>query len=269
MTTAEEFRARTRATWAAGNWDDFSSMIAPVGQLVLERAGVEPAMRVLDVGTGSGGNIAIPAAKRGAQVVGVDVTPELFVHARRRAADAGVEVEWMEADAQELPFAEASFDRVISTFGAMFAPDHARAAAELVRVCDPSGRVEMTTWLNDGFAGEMFKLTGTFMPPPPPGVESPLLWGDQGHVEDVFGAAGVRPSLSRETVEFAFPSVDEAVARYAEDFGPFIMARAALESEGRWDEFLSAFADLIGRFNRASDGTVRAESEYFLITVER
>jgi ubiquinone/menaquinone biosynthesis C-methylase UbiE len=123
-------------------------LVEPVGVLVLDRIGVEPGMDLLDVGTGSGGTVAIPAALRGATVVGCDVTPELFEHARRRAAAAGVEVEWVEADAQDLPFGDASFDRVTSTFGAMFAPDHTRAAAELVRVCRPGGRIAMTTWVN-------------------------------------------------------------------------------------------------------------------------
>lgn len=140
MSVAEEFRRRARATWAAGDWDGFSRLVEPVGGLVLDRIGVEPGTDLLDVGTGSGGTVAIPAALRGATVVGCDVTPELFEHARRRAAAAGVEVEWVEADAQDLPFGDASFDRVTSTFGAMFAPDHLRAGAELVRVCRPGGR---------------------------------------------------------------------------------------------------------------------------------
>src|SRR5947209_8389098 len=116
MSAADEFRQRTRASWAAGDWDSFSRLIAPVGELVLDGVGLEPGMELLDVGTGSGGNVAIPAAQRGAKVVGCDITPELFEHARRRAADVGVEVEWVEADAQELPFDDASFDRVVSTF---------------------------------------------------------------------------------------------------------------------------------------------------------
>jgi ubiquinone/menaquinone biosynthesis C-methylase UbiE len=141
MSVADDFRARAHATWAAGDWDRFSELIAPVGAVVLDRARIEPGMKVLDVGTGSGGNIAIPAALQGADVVGVDITPELLASARRRAAAAGVEMQWIEADAQVLPFADGSFDRVISTFGAMFAPDHARAAAELVRACARGGRI--------------------------------------------------------------------------------------------------------------------------------
>jgi SAM-dependent methyltransferase len=269
MSTTDEFRQRARATWAAGDWDNFARLVEPVGKVVLDRIDVEPGMDLLDVGTGSGGTVAIPAAQRGAKVVGSDVTPELFEPARRRSAEAGVEVDWVEADAQDLPFDDASFDRVVSTFGAMFAPDHARAAAELVRVCRPGGRIAMTTWANDGFAGELFKLTGAFLPPPPPGVEPPPLWGVQAHVEEAFGAAGVTPALARETVDFHFASVEDAVQHYADDFGPFVMARAALEPQGRWDEFLEAFSELVRRFNTADDGAARIRSDYFLIVVER
>jgi SAM-dependent methyltransferase len=269
MSTIDELRARTRATWAAGDWDQFAKLVAPVGAVALERSAIEPGIRLLDVGTGSGGNVAIPAALAGARVVGADLTPEMFPHARRRAAEAGVEVEWVEADAQEMPFADASFDRVISTFGAMFAPDHARAAAELVRVCAPDGRIVMTTWVNDGFAGELFKLTGSFMPPPPPGVEPPPLWGIPKHIEETFAAAGVKPAIASETVTFEFLSVEEAVERYAADFGPFVAARTVLEPQRRWDEFLGAFGDLIRRFNSASDGSAQIPSKYFVITLDR
>ena len=269
MTVSEEFRRRARATWAAGDWDGFSAMIVPVGVLVLDRIGVESGSDVLDVGTGSGGNVAIPAATLGAKVVGLDVTPELFEHARRRAAEAAVEIEWVEGDAQDLPFADASFDRVISTFGAMFAPDHRRAAAELVRVCRPGGRIAMTTWASDGFAGGLFKQMGGFMPSPPPGVQPPALWGVEEHIEETFGAAGATPHIERETVDFLFPTLDAAVRRYGEDFGPFVTARTALEPQGRWDEFKAAFADLVERYNSATDGSVRISAEYLLITVDR
>jgi SAM-dependent methyltransferase len=269
MAVGDEFRQRARTTWAAGDWDSFARLIAPVGALILDRVGIDPGMDLLDVGTGTGGNVAIPAAQRGARVVGLDVTPELFERARRRADEAGVEVEWVEGDAQDLAFEDASFDRVISTFGAMFAPDHARAAAELVRVCRPGGRIAMTTWVNDGFAGEMFNLTGAFLPPPPPGVQPPPLWGVQTHAEEMFGAAGVTPSVTRETVEFDFASAQEAVQHYTEDFGPFVIARGVLEPEGRWDDFREAFAKLLDQFNTTDDGSARISSDYFVISVER
>jgi SAM-dependent methyltransferase len=270
MSTGEQFRQVARATWAAGNWDGFSRLMRPVGDLVLDRVGIEPGVELLDVGTGTGGTISIPAAQRGARVVGSDVTPELLEHARRRAAEAGdVEVEWVEADAQELPFEDASFDRITSTFGAMFAPDHARAAAELVRVCRPGGRIVMTTWIVDGFTGELFKLAASFMPPAPPGVQGPATWGLEEHISEMFGAAGVTPTITRETVMFDFASVEDAVRRYADDFGPFVMARRALEPQGRWAEFLAAFTDLVRRFNAADDGTALIQADYFVVTVER
>ena len=139
MAASDEFRGRARATWAAGDWDSCARLIAQAGELVIERAGIEPGVELLDVGTGSGGNIAIPAALRGAKVVGLDVTPELLELARGHAAEAGVEVAWIEGDAQALPFADASFDRVVSTFGAMFAPDHARRGRR-ARARLPAGR---------------------------------------------------------------------------------------------------------------------------------
>jgi SAM-dependent methyltransferase len=264
----EELRKRARATWSAGDWDAFSRVATPVGALVVERIGIEPGVELLDVGTGSGGNVAIPAAQRGAKVVGSDITPELFEHARRRAADAGVEVEWVEADAEELPFADGRFDRVTSTFGAMFAPHHARAAAELVRVCRPGGRIVMTSWVNTGFPGEMFKLTGAFLPPPPAGVEPPPLWGLEDHVSEVFAAAGVTPRIEQETVHFEFDSEEDAVRDHTTTYGPLVMARGVLEGQGRWEEFVQAFGDLVGRFNEATDGTARIQCDYFLITVE-
>jgi len=187
--------------WASGDWDTHSRLIEPVGAVVLERIDLRPGLDLLDVGTGTGGNVAIPAALRGAKVVGLDIAPELFEHARRRAAEAGVEVEWVEGDAQDLPFADESFDRVVSTFGAMFAPDHERAAGELVRVCRAGGRVAMTTWVNAGYAAGLFKLSGTFLPPPPAGVQPPPLWGVESHVEEVFAAAGATPDITRETFD--------------------------------------------------------------------
>jgi SAM-dependent methyltransferase len=236
---------------------------------VLDRLGVVSGLRLLDVGTGSGSNVAIPAAQRGAEVVGLDVTPELLTLARRRADETGVDIEWVEGDAQELPFADASFDRVTSTFGAMFAPDHERTAGELVRVCRSGGQIAMTTWVDDGFVGELFTLTGSFMPAPPAGVQTPPLWGVEAHIDDVFHAVDVEPSTERAFVDFDFASVDDAVQRYTSSFGPFVSARAVLEPQGRWNEFVSAFRELVERFNLAADGTARVRSDYFLIHIHR
>ncbi len=269
MDGTNRFRLQARATWSAGDWDGFAGLIRPVGGVVIDLVGVEPGLRLLDVGTGSGGNLAIPAAQLGAEVVGLDVTPELLEHAVRHAGEAGVDVEWVEGDAQELPFDDASFDRVTSTFGAMFAPDHQRTAGELVRVCRSGGRIVMTTWADDGFVGELFSLTGSFMPAAPPGVQSPSLWGVQAHINEVFRAVDANPSIERRTVDFDFNSVADAVRRYAADFGPIVNARGVLEPEGRWEQFIAAFHDLVDRFNRAEDGTARIRSDYAVILIER
>jgi ubiquinone/menaquinone biosynthesis C-methylase UbiE len=269
MTAADDFRQRARQTWADGDWDAVSRLVAPVGPVVLDAIKVEPGMDLLDVGTGSGGTVAIPAALRGAKVVGCDITPELFVHAWRRAAEANVEVEWVEGDAQDLPFDDASFDRVTSTFGAMLAPDHARVAQQLMRVCRPGGRVGMTTWADDGFAGGLFKLTGSYMPTPPAGVQTPQQWGSPDHVREMFATAGVTPKVARRQVEFAFDSEPDAVQQYAEKFGPFIALRGAIEPQGRWEPFIAEFAELVHRFNSSGDNTAKIGSDYLLITAQR
>jgi ubiquinone/menaquinone biosynthesis C-methylase UbiE len=268
MAGQEGHRERARATWAAGNWDGCARLVGPVGERVLERIALEPGMDVLDVGTGSGGNVAIPAALRGAKVVGLDVTPELFDSARRFAAAAGVEVEWIEGDAQDLPFADASFDRVLSTFGAMFAPDHGRAAAELVRVCRPGGLVGMTTWAREGFVGELFALSGKFLPPPP-GAQTPPDWGVESHVREMFADADAHAAIAHETVVFEWPSVADAVRDYATDFGPFVMARRQLEPQNRWGDFLEEFTALVARFADTSAGSAHIDADYLLITVRR
>ena len=127
----------------------------------------------------------------------------------------------------------------------------------------------MTTWVNDGFVGELFTLTASFLPPPPPGVQPSPLWGVQTHINDVFHAVGTEPTIEHETVEFNFDSVDDAVQQYATNFGPFVSARVVLDPQGRWEQFISAFRDLVSRFNPATDGTARIRSDYFVILVQR
>ena len=151
----------------------------------------------------------------------------------------------------------------------MFAPDHERAAAELIRVCRTGGRVAMTTWVNDSYAAGLFKLSGTFLPPPPAGVQPPPLWGVESHVEEVFAAAGATPDIAHEMFDLQFASETAAVDEYTTTFGPFVTARTVLEPQGRWSEFVQALTDLVHRFNVAADGTVRIPSEYLLITVDR
>jgi SAM-dependent methyltransferase len=259
-----EFKNRNRKTWASGDWDTFSSTIASVGPKLLDRVGIEPDVDLLDVGTGSGGTVAIPAALRGARVTGADLTPELFEGARRRAAEAGVEVDWVEADAEALPFEDESFDRVLSTFGHMFAPRHEVAAAELARVTRPGGTIGFAAWMPSGAAAEMFKTLGEFMPPPPDFAQVPVLWGNEEHVREMLEPHGIDVTCEPDAVALEFPSIEEFMTKYETEFGPMVMAKAMLGE--RWAELRAAFLEVATKVNSADDGSVRFESSY-LVTV--
>lgn len=174
-------KAIQRAIWTAGDYDSIAELFWDVGAVVAETAAIEPGMKVLDVATGTG-NAAIRAAQAGADVVGLDLTPELFEDARRREALAGVSVEWIEGDAEGLPFDDASFDRVLSTFGVMFAPRHQVAAGELVRACRPGGMIVLANWTPGGFFGQMIATLTSYLPPPPAIASRPTLWGEEAHV---------------------------------------------------------------------------------------
>ena len=260
------FKQRQRAVWGAGNWDRASELIRPVGKVVLEIGDVQPGMDVLDVGTGSGGNISIPAALKGANVTGSDLTPELFDAARRRAAEAGVEVDWVEADAEALPFEDHSFDRVFSTFGHMFAPRHAVAASELARVVRPGGQITTSTWTAEGSTGTMFMTLARYLPPPPEGVESPIAWGTEQHAREMYEPHGLELSFSRHTVHVEFSSPDEMLAFMSTNFGPMVMAKAMLGE--RWADLEAELRAMIEQWNEATDGSVRFPQEY-LVTVAR
>lgn len=261
---ATMFKQRQRATWSAGNWDRVAELIVPVGREVLAVADLQPGMAVLDVGTGSGSNIAIPAAQLGAQVTGSDLTPELFDEARRRAAEAGVEVEWVEADAEALPFPDHTFDRVFSTFGHMFAPRHAVAASELARVCRRDGQLTTSTWTPEGSTGTMFRTLAKYLPPPPEGVESPLAWGVEDHAREIYEPLGLDLSFSRLILYVEFPSASDQMAFMSENFGPMVMAKAALGD--RWPELEADLTAMTEDWNEATDGSVRFPQEYLITT---
>src|SRR5690349_22293328 len=178
MTDIAAMKQQARATWASGDFDAVAELIWEAGGVAAEAAGCGPGDRVLDIAAGSG-NAAIQAAQRGADVVASDLTPELFVPGRKRAEAAGVELEWVEADAEDLPFEDASFDAAVSTFGIMFAPRQSVAAAELARVVKPGGRIALCSWLPAGFVGEMFATIASFLTPPPPVEGPPVRWGSE------------------------------------------------------------------------------------------
>ncbi len=244
--------------WGSGNYAAVAEKISDVGEACVERAGVEPGMEVLDVACGAG-NATIPAARAGARVTGVDFSPELLAIARERAADALVEVDWVESDVQEMPFADAAFDRVISTFGHMFAPDHERTAAEMKRVC--RGRIAICCWAPEGAIGRMFRTTAELVPPPP-GSSSPLLWGTEEHVRELLGDG----EFERREVEWRDASVDSYAAFMLESFGPLLNAQEALGE--RSGELREAYTRFLEAENLETDGTLRFRGEYLLAVID-
>src|SRR3712207_6505448 len=258
-------KGRHHATWAAGDYPDVARYVAEVGVECAARADIGEGMDVLDVAAGTG-NASIPAAQRGARVIGLDLTPELFDAARERAAEAGVEVEWVAGDAEALPFEDASFDRVLSAIGVQFAPRHEVVASELARVCRPGGRIVLANWTREGMIGELFKLMGRYLPKPPPWVSPPPLWGDSEHVRRLFAeATRTMPTFERRTMRMPFASPEAYVAYFEGTYGPTIKARELLEPQGQWAELRDEFVALAASFWRG--GAV--EQEYAIITVPR
>lgn len=261
------FKQMQRKTWSSGDYPDVAQLIEPAAGHLVEAAGVQSGQKVLDVATGSG-NVALIAAGRGANVTGLDLTPELFDAARRRAAEAGVECEWVEGDAEELPFADESFDTVLSAFGTMFAPRHEVAAAELARVTRPGGTIAVAAWTPEGTNGQMFRTVGAHMPPPPPELKPPFLWGSEEHMRSLLEPHGAQLSFERATVDFQDESVETWMAYGEEKLGPMLMARAALEPQGKWDALRADLKALYERENLNTDGSMRVAPEY-LVTIGR
>ena len=267
MDAADNFKQVQHAMWAAGDFPTMATTIQGASDVAIERLEVEPGQDLLDVATGSG-NAAIPAAERGARVVGLDQVPELLEAARARAVDAGVEIEWVEGDAEALPFDDASFDRVNSVFGAMFAPRHQQTADELVRVTRAGGRIAVAAWTPEGLNGQMFKTIGAHMPPPPPELKPPVLWGDEDYVRNLFSDSRLELHFERHAVAVAWESLDGWVDHCEVNLGPTVLAKAALEPQGKWDAARADLVALYERHNQATDGSLDAPAEYLLSIVD-
>jgi len=256
-----------KAMWTAGDYGEVAQRIVAVGEYVAERAGAAAGVELLDVATGTG-NVSVPAAQAGAKVTGLDLTPKLLEEQRARAAAAGVEVELVEGDAEELPFDDRSFDRVTSCFGVMFAPRQTIAAAELVRVARPGGRIVVAAWTPNGMVGRMFRASAPYMPAPPEGFVPPVMWGEQEHVRGLFENSDVELSFELRTIIFEGDSVEAWVERDERILGPSVMAKAALEQQGRYEELRRDVVDLYTEFNEADDGSFRAPAEYLITVAE-
>jgi SAM-dependent methyltransferase len=265
-----DLKARHRAMWASGDYPSMvETFLLPLGPRLVEACGVGPGTSVLDVAAGTG-NASIPAAKAGATVTASDLTPELFDAGRRRAEAEGVELEWAEADAENLPFEDESFDVVMSSIGAMFAPHHEDVAAEMVRVCRPGGTIGMLNWTPEGMIGALFKTMGPFAPAPPPGAQPPPLWGGEEHVKQLFGDRVDFRTLDRDILEItAFEHPRDYGEHFKAKYGPTIAARKNASKDGRESELDEALDRFCDEWNLGTEEDARFEQEYLVVVGTR
>ena len=270
MSEQPDYQAVTsiqQKVWSAGDFAKVGTIVAPVSENLAEAVDMGPDDGVLDVACGSG-NAAIAAARRTwGEVVGLDYVPELLDHARERAAAEGMEIEFVEGDAQDLPFEDSSFDAVLSVFGAMFAPDQEKAAAELLRVCRSGGRIGMANWTPDGFVGDMFKTTAQHAPPPP-GLTPPVAWGTEERLRELFGDGISDLQIERRTFHQRFRSADHFIDYFKTWFGPTKMAYERVGDEGA--EALEAdYRAMIERHDKGGDRGMIAPAEYLEVVATR
>lgn len=263
--TDVDLKTRHRAMWAAGDYPAMvETFLLPLGPRLVRAAGIGPNHRVLDVASGTG-NAALPAAATGASVTASDLTPELLEAGRRRAEGEALDLEWIEADAEHLPFDDASYDVVMSSIGVMFAPHHQESADELVRVCRPGGTVALLSWTPEGMLGALFAMMKPFAPPPPPGAQPPPLWGSEEHLAGLFGGRVEFHTLTRDVLEItAFPRARDYGKHFKDFYGPTISIRANAEREGRAEEFDAALDAFCDEWNRGTDEQARFEKEYLI-----
>ena len=261
------FKQGQKAMWTAGDYPEIARRIVTVGEFVAERAGAGPGIELLDVATGSG-NVSIAAARSGAKVTGLDLTPKLLEAQRERAAAEGVEVTLIEGDAEELPFDDDSFDRVTSCFGVMFAPRQKLAAQELVRVARAGGRVVVAAWTPEGFIGKNFRISASYMPAPPPELKPPVMWGDEDHVRELFAGTSAALTFERRAVRFTGESPKAFLEQDEDKLGPAVMAKAALEPQGRWEDLKRDMLAMFEESNEANDGSFEVPAEYLVTVAE-
>ena len=262
----EAVKTIQKGVWSKGNFAMIATRMAIVGEELCESAEVTPGDRVLDVACGSG-NVAIAAARRYGEVVGLDYVPELLEHGRARAKTEGLEIEFVEGDAENMPFPDASFDVVLSTYGAMFAPDQQRAADELLRVCRPGGRIGMGNWTPDGMVGEMFKIVSGHAPPPFK-IDPPVLWGTEERVRELFGDGISDLRCERKYFNLRSYSPEYNLEYFKTWFGPTKAAFERLDEAGQ-----AALADdlleLARRHNMAGDRALVAPAAYLEVVATR
>jgi SAM-dependent methyltransferase len=259
-------KARQQAAWSAGDYAVVGTTLQIVGETLCEALDLRAGERVLDVAAGNG-NATLAAARRGTDVTSTDYVPALLERAQARATAEALTVQFEQADAESLPYADATFDVVLSTFGVMFTPDQERAAAQLARVCKPGGRIGLANWTPSSFIGELFKLVGRYLPPPA-GVRSPALWGTEERLRELFGSRLDAIAFERRHFVFRYRSAAHWLDVFRTAYGPLQKAFDALDDRAR-ESLAADLVALAERFNRATDGTLAAPSEYAEVVIRR
>lgn len=263
----EALKTKLRATWIAGDFGEIAKSYAAGAEEFVRSLNLKPGMRVLDVASGTG-NLALPAARLGATVTGVDIAPNLIEQAREIAKREGLNAQFDEGDAENLPYENASFDAVITMFGAMFAPRPDLVAAELKRVCSPGGTIAMANWTPSGFIGQMFKITSSHVPPPP-NMPSPVLWGDEETVRKRLGEGTSDLQTTRQMIAFRFPfSPADTVEHFFVYYGPSFKAFTALD-EGKQARLRQELEEHWQKYNLVSDETTEVPAEYLKVVAVR
>ena len=257
---------RQQATWASGDFAIIGVTLQIVGESLAEAADIRAGERVLDVAAGNG-NATLAAARRFAAVTSTDYVPELLDKGRARVAAEGLQVNFRTADAEDLPFEDGSFDAALSTFGAMFTPDHTRPAREMLRVVRSGGRIGLSNWTPEGFIGQLFKVIGTYIPAPA-GLKSPALWGTEPHIVELFGAQATDIRAARKTFNFRYRSAAHWIQIFRDFYGPTHKAFAALDAAGQ-DALAKDITALLNRCNTAGPASLVVPGEYLEVVIER
>ena len=254
----EAIKSRQQGTWSSGDYAVIGTTLQIVGETLCEAVDIAAGEDVLDVAAGNG-NASLAAARRGAIVTASDYVPALLNGTLARAAAEGLTIEAKEADAESMPFADDSFDVVLSTFGVMFTPNQERSAAELVRVCRPGGRIGLTNWTPEGFIGQMFKIVGRYVAPPA-GIRSPLEWGTEARLTELLGSQCSKMQIRRKEFVFRYRSAEDWVDTFREFYGPTLKAFGALDAAAQ--NSLEQDLLMLAREHNTSDRGLRVASEY-------
>jgi SAM-dependent methyltransferase len=259
-------KQRQQATWASGDFAVIGVTLQIVGESLAEAVDIRAGERVLDVAAGNG-NATLAAARRFADVTSTEYVPDLLDDGRTRAAAEGLEVDFRVADAEDLPFPDKNFDVVLSTFGAMFTPDHTRPAREMLRVVRDGGRIGLANWTPEGFIGQLFKVVGAYIPPPA-GLKSPALWGTEPHIVELFGAEAADIHTSRKHFNFRYRSAAHWIQVFRDYYGPTHKAFAALDPAGQ-AALAKDIATLLNKCNIAGPASLVVPAEYLEVVIQR